>query len=95
MCNCIEQIELQATDLFRDKIKDCKSIDNVTIGGKTLAVDIKTGKTKIVLSLPITIEYTKESKKGLTSKKKSSIDINFSFCPFCGENAELNEETQN
>lgn len=93
MCNCIKEIQEKIKNELSSKNADFrdKKITDVSIQNVAIVFD---SRQSLQLSSPVKIEYVKTNKKGDTVHKKESINISYTYCPFCGrpyEEGEVNE----
>lgn len=72
MCDCLKRIETEIRNKCQDQFK--KPISNVSCAGNVLS--FTDGKTKTTTTFNIELEG---------QKKRESIKIAHSYCPFCGE----------
>lgn len=83
-CNCIEDIKARLKEkLSKEKEYEGKDI-NLTIGNTCWLFD---GGGKRMYS-EVEISYPYVTKTGKDRVKKSSVNITYSYCPFCGKKVE-------
>lgn len=71
-CDCFEKAKL--------KVREATGDPHAKIRGVFTSVD-----GKICLLPSIEVLYRKKKKDGTFAKKDSSIDLTYSYCPFCGK----------
>lgn len=84
MCNCINEIEsrlLRELSTKNEEWKDRK-ITRADIENVALMID---GPCRTELHSTVKIEYDYINKKGDKKHKKQSINLSYTYCPFCGE----------
>ena len=87
MCNCITETEDKLFAHIKEKYPERTLVHDSEEGLQNTAFTFGTeedpGGTK--LFIPFQYRYTFEKKNGATSAiKKESVNMFFTFCPFCG-----------
>lgn len=76
MCNCISELEENLKALAEEKGMYKKPIKSVSMAGKTLSIGGNQLNSVVVHDFEIELEG---------QKKRKTIKIKHSHCPFCGE----------
>lgn len=79
-CKCISEIQAKVLDNAQIKYSDDSSVSNINAELDCVGFSILGNKMSVVTYSQVTVSYQKNGKT-----KKGKIDINHSFCPFCGE----------
>lgn len=86
MCDCLERLENRCKEDFINNTKDFEEIKDCSFDNKAFIVE--KNKLKLRLTAPVTIQYTRRTKKGNIQNKSKKTGAIFSYCPFCGEEIE-------
>lgn len=81
MCNCIESVENNIREKTGDQLAQMRG---------TLGID----GNKLKFMPTIEVLYRKKKSDGTFAKNKTSIELAYDFCPFCGQPLYNKEETE-
>lgn len=87
-CNCIKEIENKVKDSFKEQNKEYTGELTSKMGGQFFVFSEKS--SILSLSLPVVIEYNRQTKTGKLQKKTKEYSMLFTYCPYCGE--KINKE---
>ena len=76
-CNCIEEVEERAKDVFLEQNPDKEIVENVALSHTALMLDKYRG---VELHGKVTAKY-KDGKRN----RNWEANLRFKYCPFCGK----------
>lgn len=85
MCNCIEDTKKQLKERIKED-KKFKDLTDIRVTNENIALIF--GEDNVVRSKPYMSFIAKgdyETKSGNIRTKKESLNVTFTYCPFCGE----------
>lgn len=80
-CDCFEQAKIKVREATGDPLAKIRGVFTSVNG-------------KICLLPSIEVLYRKKKKDGSYTKRDSSIELTYSYCPFCGKKLIDDEKTK-